>query len=179
MLKIIIPLRKHSTYLYILSIVALIFFFYFTSSQKNTNNHYLINKQKVHIGYTHYIYTADATTIDNFKFFMKHAYLPCDEQTHFTIIINQNDISNDVFFSISFHLDVNLLNELKRCSSGGPGSNTHVINRLNKEGSDLCAYVELLQSEYWKNIVGFFKYFMFFNSSVRGPFLPNYWLKTW
>jgi hypothetical protein len=69
-------------------------------------------------------------------------------------------------------VDKDLVYNLTTCK------NTAIIIKNNK-GSDICANVQMFKTNHWKRIKNYFKYFFFINSSVRGPFLPNYWTKPW
>ena len=160
----------------------------FKSSIKNNSK---IVSNKIHISFIHYLNTGDQRTIQNFKYFFHFAYEPCHEEADFTIILNVNKVTfeslttdstifdNSLFLN-AFGEDKNLLDKFKSCSNSGyPLRNTYFVVRENKAGGDLCANVEFFKSDFWTKNKPNYKYFFFINSSARGPFLPNYWLKKW
>jgi hypothetical protein len=147
-------------------------------------------KQPVHVTYVHFINTKDLITVDNFKFFMNFAYAPCNPDIFFTIILNQIDASSNVSSKLVDILGANLVDKVQKCSidanfnesvslTGTNPQNTKIIVRENKPGGDLCAFVELMKTAFWINNEKLYNIFFFINSSVRGPFLPSYYLKPW
>jgi hypothetical protein len=143
------------------------------------------NKNLLHVSYVHYLDTTDAPTIDNFKFFMHFAYSPCDRRVFFTIILNQKDVkSRDAKKYLTELLGESLYTTVRRClieadMNNSERRNTQILLRENQPGGDLCAQVDFLRSEFWLSNEKLFKFFLFINSSVRGPFLPSYFLKPW
>ena len=142
---------------------------------------------KIHIAYVHFLNTPDVTTIENLKFFIHSAHDPCNSEVDYTIILNLNSnfykqISNvydlDLFknaFSGRDHLE-----KFKSCeSSENPLRNTYLVLRENKDGGDLCAFSDMIRNEFWLKTKAMYAYFFFINSSARGPFVPNYWLRKW
>jgi hypothetical protein len=144
-------------------------------------------KRLVHVSYVHYLDTKDKQTVENFKFFIDFAYSPCDQQVFFTITLNQDDVSKNPREYLRSLLGLNVYEKLSRCLITANNialnskikQNTQIIIRKNRPGSDLCAQVEFLRSEFWLSNEKLFKYFFFINSSVRGPFLPTYYFKRW
>ena len=70
------------------------------------------NKFKIHVLYVHYIDTKDQLTIDNFKYFMYFAYLPCDPFVDFRIILNTNSLNIQIYRELVKILDLSLINQL-------------------------------------------------------------------
>ena len=95
--------------------------------------------------------TAKDMAKRNLRFFIQHGVLgpnaPTPEDATIVFIINGGHISE----SIPKHL-----------------SHVHMLKRPN-EGLEFCGVAEAL-----KAFPGGYKYFFMLNSSVRGPFLPNY-----
>lgn len=167
----------------------------FVNDSKNykITYNYILTKSdddsRVHIAYVHFIDTQDKMTIENFKVFMDFAYTPCNPNAQFTFIFNHErptekdfNIYDTLYSVLGEEHTLNLL----KCSltssfsnETNPNANTRVIFRLNKNGGDLCAHIEFLGSKEWDEIEKKFSFFFIINSSVRGPFLPNYWLRPW
>ena len=147
------------------------------------------NLSKSHVSYVHYLNTYDVRTVQNFKYFFHFAYEPCHEEIDFTITINtvdkmllsgKKDIFDEILIKNALNNDLRLLTDIKSCSNQkNPRRNTYVIVRENKPGGDLCAHVDFFKSAFWVKNKLKYKYYFFINSSARGPFLPNYWLKKW
>jgi hypothetical protein len=148
--------------------------------RKNLNSN-----AKIQISYAHYLDTNDEPTIENFKFFMNFAHEPCHPDVDFTLIFNldktisirslfETKLFRDAF-SGTKHLEKFIACQDERNSK----RNTYVIVRKNKKGGDLCAFVDLIKSEFWIRYRSSYSFFFFINSSARGPFLPNYWNKKW
>ena len=146
-------------------------------------------RSKSHVSYVHYLNTYDVRTVQNFKYFFHFAYEPCHEEIDFTITINtvdkmllsgKKDIFDEILIKNALNNDLRLLTDIKSCSNQkNPRRNTYVIVRENKPGGDLCAHVDFFKSAFWVKNKLKYKYYFFINSSARGPFLPNYWLKKW
>lgn len=150
----------------------------------------------IHVSYVHFMdTTSDELSVENFKFFMNFGYSPCNPSVFYSIVLNRIAVNN-VADSENDLLDLlgkYLFDRIKNCSiSNGAQSrqqqlshsdlttrNTQVIFRDNKPGGDLCAHVDLLSSDFWTTNQHLFQLFVFINSSVRGPFLPSYYLKHW
>ena len=126
----------------------------------------------IFISYTHHLDTSDKLSIDNFKYFLHFAYVPCSDYVYFKINLNLDSIELNVRAELLKLVDEDLVFNLFNCK------NTAIILRENK-GSDICAIVKMFNSNHWKRVKSYFKYFFFINSSVRGPFLPNYWTRPW
>ena len=142
---------------------------------------------KIHIAYVHYLNTREEPTIENFKFFMHFAHVPCNSEVDYTIILNLN---SDVYKQISNVYDLDLfknafsgrdhLEKFKSCESNeNPFRNTYLVLRENRDGGDLCAFSDMIRNEFWLKTKAMYTYFFFINSSARGPFVPNYWLRKW
>ena len=71
------------------------------------------------------------------------------------------------------------LNTETERQSQNPNRNTYLIVRQNKDGGDLCAHAEFVKSDFWLKNKNSYLYYFFINSSCRGPFLPNYWVRKW
>ena len=149
-------------------------------------NKSLDTKVKIHISYVHYLNSKDERTTGNFKFFFNFAYEPCHSDVDFTITLNidnlvsKNEILNSNIFLNAFDNDKALLNRFISCSDSlNLQRNTYIIVRKNKNGGDLCANVDFFKSHFWMQNKNNYKFYFFINSSARGPFLPNYWLKKW
>jgi hypothetical protein len=121
---------------------------------------------------------------------MDFAYLPCSRHIFYTITLNRIslNLNNSNHDYLSNLLGLNLYTQVQACSiknaeietlSRGFVQNTQVIIRENKPGGDLCADAEFYASGFWKRSEPVFEYFFVINSSARGPFLPNYYLKEW
>jgi hypothetical protein len=147
-------------------------------------------KKRVHVSYVHFLDTKDKPTVKNFKFFMDFAYLPCNPDVFFTIILNRKNVQRSTKKDLMNILGEELYEKLRNClfhTKNGknkklnPGfkRNTQIIIRENQLGGDLCAHVDFLKSDFWSRNEKAFKYFFFINSSVRGPFLPVYYIKQW
>ena len=147
-------------------------------------------KKLIHVFYVHHIDTSSAETKGNFKFFMNFAYAPCVPNVFFTLIFNRDDTSRDINEVLKIHLGESLSSNLIKCiiKENGPidtnsnssiRANTKVISRQNEAGPDLCAIVETFRLPFWTNNLNLFSYFIFINSSARGPFLPEYYFKKW
>jgi hypothetical protein len=139
---------------------------------------------KIHISYVHYLDTLDKITIENFKYFLHFAYEPCNADVDFTIILNVNNLNQSIFerdlFRNALGNSTRLMNEFQSCqNSKNPKRNTFLIVRQNKDGGDLCAHAELVKSDFWLKNRDRYDYYFFINSSARGPFLPNYWIRKW
>jgi hypothetical protein len=146
------------------------------------------NDRLVHVSYVHFLDTRDAPTVENFKFFMNFAYAPCNPNIFFTLIFNCKDMTGNATQTLVDLLGSYLVYKLQKCSidedqtiNFRPTSfkNTKIVLRKNKPGGDLCANVDNMKKQFWINNEKLFKYFFFINSSVRGPFLPTYYLKPW
>jgi hypothetical protein len=142
------------------------------------------NDLKIHISYVHYLDTLDKITIENFKFFLHFAYVPCNADVDFTIILNVKNLNQPIFerdfFRNAFGNSTRSMNEFQSCqNSHNPTRNTFLIVRQNKDGGDLCAHAEFVKSDFWLKNRDRYLYYFFINSSCRGPFLPNYWRRKW
>ena len=139
---------------------------------------------KIFISYVHYLDTEKWRTIENFRFFMHFAHEPCDPEVDFIIIINMDEsysmpIFEQKLFKDAFSDDKHL-ETFKWCQNErNPHRNTYLILRQNKDGGDLCANVDFLKSDFWLKNKQAYSYYLFINSSARGPFLPNYWTRKW
>jgi hypothetical protein len=152
---------------------------------KNSNS-----KAKIHIAYVHFLDTSEHSTVENFRFFMHFAHYPCNSEVDFTIILNmapssyaqRSNIYNLDLFKKAFNSEEHL-EKFKSCEShnaANPMRNTYLILRENRDGGDLCAFADMIAHEkFWQKSKSIYKYFFFINSSARGPFLPNYWLRKW
>lgn len=145
-----------------------------------------IDKRRIHVFYVHYLDTNDQKTEENFKFFMNFAYSPCNPAIFYSVILNRVDTRANIAQILNKLLGKQLMQTLIRCFVRSNETvtkdfyhNTRLIVRKNKPGGDLCAFVELLNNSYWFQMEHLFSYFFLINSSVRGPFLPNYYLKGW
>ena len=186
---------KQSYYVTLTAIFITTFVFFlktktnFKNVDENKNSNTTVSK--IHISYVHYLNSKDERTVQNFKFFFHFAYEPCHADVDFTITLNidtetlTNLSKDNTIFGISsflnaFPSDQTLLARFKSCSNiNNPLRNTYLILRENIAGGDLCANVDFFKSDFWiKNKLSY-KYYFFINSSARGPFLPNYWLKKW
>ena len=148
------------------------------------------SKAKIHIAYVHYLDTSEQSTVENFRFFMHFAHYPCNSEVDFTIILNmapstyaqRSNIYNLDLFKQAFNSQEHL-EKFKSCESQNtenPNRNTYLILRVNRDGGDLCAFADMIANEkFWKKSKSIYSHFFFINSSARGPFLPNYWLRKW
>jgi hypothetical protein len=128
---------------------------------------------KIFISYVHKLDTNDEISHENFKFFMNFGLLPCDDRVHFRIILNTLYVYFDLFEELGKILkNDDLIAKLKICS------NIEFIKRLNVLGTDLCGHIQIFKNQTWKQF-NQYKFYFFINSSVRGPFLPNYWTEPW
>ena len=140
---------------------------------------------KIQITYAHFLDTNDEPTIENFKFFMNFAYEPCHQDVDYIIILNLEKSFNlkSIFENQLLHNafdDIDLFQKFVSCQDEkNLNRNTYLMLRKNKDGGDLCAFVDLIKTEFWTNIRSSYSYFFFINSSARGPFLPNYWNRKW
>lgn len=138
-----------------------------------------------HLFYVHYLDGDDEYTKENFKFFMTFAYLPCDPNMFYTLVINRQRMSSNLLDDLSLLLGQDIVADVKRCECNEEDlkncaiQNTKIVVRLNDHGADLCAFSNLLKSEFWMINEKHFLYYFFLNSSVRGPFLPSYYDKKW
>jgi len=162
------------------------------NSQKSFHKFNIIKNPKstakIHIAYVHYLNTRERPTIENFKFFMHFAHDPCHTDVDFTIILNLNtelykqegiNIYDLDLFKNAFSSQAHL-NRFKSCESKeNPLRNTYLILRENRDGGDLCAFSDMIRNDFWLESKSMYTYFFFINSSARGPFVPNYWLKKW
>ena len=182
-------LRKNSNTNKTLIIVLLIIAFLLLKLIiQNLADHRWPSKPKTvsHVSYVHYLDTKDTRTIDNFKFFIHFAYAPCHPEIDFTITLNTNmgsslkSLFQHMLFIDAFSNHAQLFHDFVACQSeDNPMRNTRVILRRNMRGGDLCAHADLVQSGKWREKKSKYAYYFFINSSVRGPFLPNYWLRKW
>lgn len=127
---------------------------------------------KIHVIYIHYLETTDEKSIENFKFFINFGYQPCSSAVHFTFIFNTDQKRIDIFQELKKFLDEDSIYQLRFCK------NTIVKYQFN-HGNDICSFVKLLQTKYWKSEENEYQFYFYINSSVRGPFLPAYWRKPW
>ena len=204
LIRSLLATKKHIYYIQITLIVSLIvliilFVQGFERTQSsleikcllNETEQYAIAKNtkstaKIHIAYVHYLDTTEENTAENFRFFMHFAHEPCHSDVDFTIILNVNkpstvdSILDSRIFRRAFS-DIDHLERFKSCQdASNPRRNTHVIVRGNTPGGDLCAFAQLFkQADYWTLSKSTYEHFFFINSSARGPFVPNYWLRKW
>jgi hypothetical protein len=146
---------------------------------------------RIHVFYVHYMDTEDKLTIDNFIYFMNFAYSACHPHLFFTLVLNRRNMDTNLMSDLAEVLGPRLLASMRNCTYNELDlgrrhnkerrgyRNTKIIVRLNDHGGDLCANVDMLKSEFFKKNEHLFRYFFFINSSVRGPFLPNYYLRPW
>ena len=103
---------------------------------------------------------------------MNFAVQSCDSRVDYRIILNTNNINVDINSRVAEVLaDDELINQIKKCHN--------VLIIKNKNTKDLCAHTEQLRNASWKLDKQKYKYFIFINSTPRGPFLPNYWTEPW
>ena len=127
---------------------------------------------KIHVIYIHYLETKDVKSVENFKFFINFAYEPCSTMIHYTFILNTDSEFVDIFKELKSFLNDDIIDKMKFCK------NTKFKYQLN-EGNDICSFVKLTKSKYWKSKESEYQFYFYINSSVRGPFLPVYWTKPW
>ena len=133
----------------------------------NANHNYTI-----FLAYVHQLDTKDAYSIENFRYFLHFAYAPCSRFIFYKINLNVESIELDAKNELSKLIDQDLLDKLYSCK------NTAIVVKKNT-GGDICRFIETFATESWNRIKKNFKYFFFINSTVRGPFLPNYWTRPW
>lgn len=186
---------KRMLFLIITASLLTIFIYYYNifckvflkgnNAQKNEVKNATIRIQNVyHIAYNHYIDSAVQETTDNFIFFVKFAYEPCNPEMHYTFLLNLDNTNKDIYERLYQMLGMDLVNKIKQCLMDNHASrinnkNTRIIVQKNWRDVEFCGYVKHFDSSYMKDHKSFYKYFFFINSSARGPFLPNYWLKPW
>ena len=166
-------LSKHKLFVTIALLLLIIFLLITNKTEKN-----LVNQDddfKIFISYVHKIDTNDEISHENFRFFMNFGLLPCDHRVHYRIILNTLYVYFDLWEQVGKILnDDDLIGKIKKCA------NIEFIKRLNVLGTDLCGHIEIFKNQTWKNLLlNQYKYYFFINSSVRGPFLPNYWTEPW
>ena len=161
------------------------------------HNPKLINSdivKKTHITYVHFFDTTENLTTENFKYFLNFAYIPCEKNLDFTIIINTIRIKrvlklyNDDGDELDSELDEflkNLIedNEIYRkfieCSNSKSNKNSNTLILIDfHDGGDICSYSNHVNNFLLKN-KNKYSYFFYINSSARGPFLPSYWNQPW
>ena len=110
----------------------------------------------------------------------------CHPEIDFTITLNTDIVTSlESLFQHKLFLDAfssrkQFLSDFLACQSEENSMrNTRVILRQIRPGGDLCAHADLVKSEFWRESKSKYAYYFFINSSVRGPFLPNYWLRKW
>ena len=146
------------------------------------------NFNLIHVTYVHYL-SNDKLTNENFKFFIDFAYNPCHERVFYTFLISVDSLGH---FNLTEKLPKIIgerqFNKILKCSNCIKWDikndimkyflyNTMII--IIEKTPDLCALKNIFQTLFWKKIEKVFNFFFFINSTVRGPFLPNYWLKPW
>lgn len=157
---------------------------YLVKHEINSDNLEAKNKP-IHVIYAHYFDTNDKLSVENFIFFMNFAYLPCDPNVFFTIIFNRKSLSRNLMDDLALMIGDDLVSKLKNCISFEGvfetkfKYNTKIITRQNDRGGDLCTYIDYMKTDFWQNNENLFHFYFFINSSVRGPFLPNYWIRPW
>ena len=166
-------LSKHKLFVTIALLLLIIFLLITNKTEKN-----LVNQDddfKIFISYVHKIDTNDEISHENFRFFMNFGLLQCDDRVHYRIILNTLYVYFDLWEQVGKILnDDDLIGKIKKCA------NIEFIKRLNVLGTDLCGHIEIFKNQTWKNLLlNQYKYYFFINSSVRGPFLPNYWTEPW
>ena len=166
-------LLKHKLFVTIALLLLIIFLLITNKNEKNLANQ--DDNFKIFISYVHKIDTNDEISHENFRFFMNFGLLPCDDRVHYRIILNTLYVYFDLWEQVGKILnDDDLIGKIKKCA------NIEFIKRLNVLGTDLCGHIEIFKNQTWKNLLlNQYKYYFFINSSVRGPFLPNYWTEPW
>lgn len=166
-------LSKHKLFVTIALLLLIIFLLITNKNEKNLANQ--DDNFKIFISYVHKIDTNDEISHENFRFFMNFGLLPCDDRVHYRIILNTLYVYFDLWEQVGKILnDDDLIGKIKKCA------NIEFIKRLNVLGTDLCGHIEIFKNQTWKNLLlNQYKYYFFINSSVRGPFLPNYWTEPW
>ena len=142
----------------------------------------------IHVTYVHYL-SKDKLTDENFKFFIDFAYNPCHPRVFYTFLISVNSLNHfDLKKKLPKIIGEQQFNKILKCSKILKWdikddilqyflNNTMII--IIKKTPDLCALNNIFQTSFWKKIEKFFNFYFFINSTVRGPFLPNYWIKPW
>lgn len=148
-----------------------------------------------HVFYAHYMDTDDKLSVENLRYFMNFGYSPCDPDIFFTFIFNRKYMDTNLLDDLRALLGANIVQKMKACTcndedltdsfarrrrrKGNLTPNTKIVVRLNDHGADLCAYSDMIRSEFWRRNEHLFFYYFFINSSARGPFLPNYYTNPW
>ena len=127
---------------------------------------------KVLVQYVHPVDTENEIIKENFRFFMTIGVLPCHPSADFRIILNTKSENTNVYEKLGPLLnDTDLVKDLKRCK------NINFLLSQKKKG--LCAHSLQFKRSEWKREKLKYKYFFFIDSTLRGPFLPNYWTQPW
>ena len=127
---------------------------------------------KVLVQYVHPIETKNEIIMENFRYFLTIGVLPCHSNADFRIILITKSENTNVYEKLGPLLnDTDLVQDLKRCK------NVNFLLSQNSEG--LCAHsIQFKRSEWIREKLKY-KYFFFIDSTLRGPFLPNYWAQPW
>lgn len=161
-----------------ISLLVILFVVYSISNNRNEKkrSHQLINKS--HVTYIHYLDTDDRLIVENFIFFIKHAYAACSDEIYFTFVFLQK-IENQYRDQLIRILGKDAAYKLFECTEGAT-KNTRMISRVIKNQPNACYYSGVLKNELNTEIAKrSFSYFFFIKSSALGPFLPSYWYSTW
>jgi hypothetical protein len=170
--------------IFLIFIITLSLVFYLKSLNDGVVEYHVEEKEKIHITYIHFYDTNETVTAENLKYFLYFAYKPCKENVDFKFLFTSDKLKNiKDYDELIKYLKKMISNDfiygnLINCSRlDNILSNTELIIVPNSE--DLCVYSSYVNSLSFKLDEYKYKYFFYINSSVRGPFLPVYWIREW
>lgn len=119
---------------------------------------------KIIVMFCHYVSRQNDRALDNMWFFLRFGVKLNDTRVDYAFVFTSDDPVLE-----EQQRQVLLPNQVREASNV-------VQYFVSNHGSDLCGFAQAFERH---KILTKYKYFFFFNSSVRGPFLPNYWTDPW
>ena len=129
-------------------------------------------------------FEKDSVQLANFQFFISvgmgiSSTYKAPANTDFVVVINGPQCTPCKSLSHMLSDDEAAANVLPTVSSAWTGKGLTMFQRIENEGMDFAAHNVTIEYLRKTNQYRRYKYFIFLNSSVRGPFYPSYMPEGW
>jgi len=133
-------------------------------------------------------FEKDPIQTANFDFFItfgmgigniKLGWTSMSRDMDFTIVINGNVCTPCARLTSLVDEEPSPLPAVSQVNSSRNGGQLSILKRIKNEGMDFAAHNITMEFHKAKGTFSKYKYFIFLNSSTRGPFLPSYMPANW
>ena len=129
-------------------------------------------------------FEKDSIQLANFQFFISvgmgvSSTYRSPSNTHFVVIVNGPQCTPCKSLSHAVVDDEAAAAVLPTTSAAWSGNGLLMLQRIENEGMDFAAHNVTIEYLRKKNQYKRYKYFIFLNSSIRGPFYPSYMPEGW